>query len=158
MTLKRPLTNITVKPLFTIELATDAQVIGDAPMGYFRRATIITAGRFAGDRLSGKALGGGGDWLIKRADGVIHLDVRAMLEADAGESIYMTYTGRLKMPADGDQRLARGESLSASEVHFRTAVSFEAAAQRLLWLNDILAIGVGSRRPQGPIYEVFELL
>jgi hypothetical protein len=35
---------------------------------------------------------------------------------------------------------------------------FETAAQRLIWLNDILAIGIGSRRPQGPCYEVFELL
>ena len=108
--------------------------------------------------MSGRALAGGGDWLIKRADGVIHLDVRAMLETDAGEGIYMTYTGRLKMPPDGDERLARGESLSGEQLYFRTAVSFETAAPRLIWLNDILEIGIGSRRPQGPRYEVLELL
>jgi hypothetical protein len=151
-------TKVVVRPLFTIEFETAAQIIGNVPMGYFRRSAIITAGRFVGDRVSGKALAGGGDWLIKRADGVIHLDVRAMLETDAGESIYMTYTGRLKMPSDGEERLARGESLSPNELYFRTSVLFETAAQRLIWLNDILAIGIGGRRPQGPCYEVFELL
>ena len=62
------------------------------------------------------------------------------------------------MPSDGEERLARGETLSPNELYFRTSVLFETAAQRLIWLNDILAIGIGSRRPQGPCYEVFELL
>jgi hypothetical protein len=62
------------------------------------------------------------------------------------------------MPPDGEERLARGESLSPNELYFRTSVLFETAAQRLNWLNDILAIGIGSRRPLGPCYEVFELL
>jgi hypothetical protein len=151
-------TEVASRPLFTIEFETAAQIVGNVPMGYFRRSAIITSGRFSGGRLSGKALAGGGDWLIKRADGVIHLDVRAMLETDAGEIIYMTYTGRLKMPPDGEARLARGESLSADQLYFRTSVAFETAAPQLIWLNDILAIGIGSRRPQGPRYEVFELL
>lgn len=152
------MTDIVARALFTIEFETSAQIIGNVPMGYFRRSAIITAGRFVGDRLSGRVLAGGGDWLIKRADGVIHLDVRAMLETDAGESIYMTYLGRLKMPADGEGRLARGESLAPNELYFRTSVLFETAAPGLLWLNDILAIGIGGRRPQGPRYEVLELL
>jgi hypothetical protein len=151
-------TDVAFRPLFTIEFETAAQIVGNVPMGYFRRSSIITAGRFSGDRLSGRALAGGGDWLTKRADGVIHLDVRAMLETDAGEGIYMTYTGRLKMPPDAEERLARGESLSGEQLYFRTAVAFETAAPRLIWLNDILAIGIGSRRPQGPRYEVLELL
>ena len=61
------MTNVVVRPLFTIEFETAAQIIGNVPMGYFRRSAIITAGRFVGDRVSGKALAGGGDWLIKRA-------------------------------------------------------------------------------------------
>src|SRR5258708_12694580 len=105
-------TNVVVRPLFTIEFETAAQIIGNVPMGYFRRSAIITAGRFVGDRVSGKALAGGGDWLIKRADGVIHLDVRAILETDAGESIYMTYTARLKIPPHGQDPLPPGDPLS----------------------------------------------
>ncbi|MCK9502996.1 MAG: DUF3237 domain-containing protein [Porticoccaceae bacterium] len=150
--------DIAFKPLFSVDFETHPQIIGDVPAGYFRRAGIISGGSFKGAALSGKALPGGGDWLIRRPDGVIHLDVRAILETDDGETLYMTYTGRLKSPPDGEERLARGETLSGSEIYFRTWVQFETAAPRLLWLNDIVAVGVGQRRPQGPHYDIYELL
>ncbi len=145
-------------PLFEIELATTPQVVGTVPAGYFRRTGIITGGSFEGERLRGTVLPGGGDWLLTRPDGVTHLDVRAMLQTDSGEVIYMTYTGRLKQPVDGPERLAAGQTLDEAELYFRTAAQFETAAARLLWLNDIVAVGIGHRRPTGPVYRVFELL
>ncbi|MGD9660794.1 MAG: DUF3237 domain-containing protein [Porticoccaceae bacterium] len=149
---------IAFKPLFTVEFETSPQIVGDVPAGYFRRAGIISAGSFKGEMLNGKALPGGGDWLIRRPDGVIHLDVRAILETDEGETLYMTYTGRLKSSPEAEARLARGETLFGDEIYFRTWVQFETAAPRLLWLNDIVAVGVGHRRPQGPYYDIYELL
>lgn len=148
---------IAFKPLFTITFSTTPQIIGDVPMGYYRRTGMITEGSFDGE-ISGKALPGGGDWLFRRPDGVIHLDVRAILETDRGETIYMTYTGRLKTNPEADAKLARGEVVPAEEIYFRTAVFFETAAERLLWLNDIAAFGIGHRTPRGPVYEVYQLL
>lgn len=150
--------NIRFRPLFTVRFQTSPQIVGDVPQGYFRRAGVIASGMFDGERLQGKVLPGGGDWLFRRGDGVIHIDVRAMLETDAGEVIYMTYTGRLKASPEIDERLAQGETIGPDEIYFRTAVQFETAAERLLWLNDIVAFGIGHRRPEGPVYEVFELL
>lgn len=149
---------IRFQPLFTIQFQTSPQIVGDVPQGYFRRAGIIASGSFTGERLSGAVLAGGGDWLFRRADGVIHIDVRAMLESDLGEAIYMTYTGRLKSGPGVEERLARGETIAPHEIYFRTAVQFETAASRLSWLNDIIAFGIGHRRPEGPVYEIFELL
>jgi hypothetical protein len=146
------------RPLFTVTFQTTPQVVGSVPAGYFRRTGIITGGSFAGDRLSGRALPGGGDWVLLRPDGVTHLDVRAMLETDHGETIYMSYTGRLKQPAGAAERLAAGHTLTEAELYFRTAVQFETAAAELLWLNDIVAFGIGHRPPTGPVYRVFELL
>lgn len=146
------------RPLFTVEFETTPQVVGSVPAGYFRRTGIIIDGSFAGDRLRGKVLPGGGDWVLMRPDGVTQLDVRTILETRTGETIYMTYTGRLRQPADASTRLAAGETLGEAELYFRTAVQFETAAEKLLWLNDIIAIGIGHRRPQGPAYRVFELL
>ena len=148
---------IAFKPLFTIQFSTTPQIIGDVPMGYYRRTGMITEGSFHGE-LNGKALPGGGDWLFRRHDGVIHLDVRAILETDHGETIYMTYTGRLKTNPEADARLARGEIVRADEIYFRTSCYFETAAENLLWLNDIVAFGIGHRRPTGPVYEVYQLL
>jgi len=152
------MTEIRFQPLFTVQFQTSPHVIGDVPQGYFRRAGIISSGSFIGERLSGRVLPGGGDWLFRRADGVIHIDVRTILETDRDEAIYMTYTGRLKAGPDVDERLARGETVEAHELYFRTAVQFETASSRISWLNDIVAFGIGHRRPEGPVYEIFELL
>jgi hypothetical protein len=146
------------RPLFTVEFETTPQIVGTVPAGYFRRTGIITAGSFEGERLRGNVLPGGGDWVLTRADGVTHLDVRAILESDRAEAVYMSYTGRLREPADAPERLARGETLADHELYFRIAEQFETAAPRLLWLNDVVAIGIGHRRPIGPAYRVFELL
>lgn len=149
---------IAFRPLFVLEVETKPQIVGDVPMGYFRRTGMIVSGRFFGPKLQGKLLPGGGDWLIKRKDGVIHLDVRAVLETDDGHGIYMTYTGRLKGSPAIDARMAKGETIAAEELYFRTLVQFEAAAESLLWMNDIVAVGVGSRRPNGPVYSIYEIL
>lgn len=149
--------DIRFNPLFTVWFETSPQVVGDVPQGYSRRAGIISAGHFEGERLRGTVLPGGGDWLFRRADGVIHLDVRAMLQSDSGDVIYMTYTGRLKSGPEIEERLARGETIEPHEIYFRTAVQFETAAESLSWLNDIVAFGIGHRRPEGPVYEIFEL-
>lgn len=139
-------------------MRTTPQLVGPVPSGYVRRAGILTGGEFEGARLRGRVLSGGGDFLTIRADGTIHLDVRAMLETDAGDLIYLTYVGRRKTSAEVAAKLSRGEPVGAEEMYFRTLIQFEASASSLLWLNDILAIGIGSRPPEGPIYEVFELL
>ena len=45
---------------------------------------VITAGSFEGERLRGRVLTGGGDWTVRRADGVVDLDLRITLEAPDG--------------------------------------------------------------------------
>src|SRR5260370_15226046 len=146
--------DVALRPLFTIHFETSPVVVGGVRLGYFRRCGNIPSGRFAGERLSGRVLPGGGDWLTKRKDGVIHLDVRTILETERGAMVYMTYTGRLRMSAEAEARFARGEPLGPDDLYFRTAVQFETAHRDLLWLNDILAFGIGERPPSGPTLHV----
>lgn len=143
--------------LFTARMQTTPQSIGQIPLGFSRRAGILTGGTFEGERLQGRVLPGGGDWLMRRPDGVVHLDVRCVLETREGELIYMTYKGRRKTSPEIDERLLRGETVEAEEMYFRTLIEFETAASRLLWLNDIIAVGIGSRPAIGPTYQVFEI-
>ena len=68
------------------------QDVGAGPHG--ARVTVpIRGGSFEGDRLRGKVLPGGDDWTIRRADGVIELDLRITLETDDGALIHMTFEG-----------------------------------------------------------------
>jgi hypothetical protein len=150
---------ISLKPLFTMQAdtANGATHIGPVPVGYQRRVVFVTGGRFDGGRLSGRILPGGGDFLMMRPDGGMHLDVRLVLETDAGELIYMTYVGRRHGPPEVMERYKNSEAVAYGEDYFRTIVQFETAAPRLAWLNGILAIGAGYRTADGAVYEIFEI-
>ncbi len=145
--------------LFDIELTVGApQEVGDTPYGR-RRIVAVTGGRFEGPRLKGTVEPApGGDWLLQRTDGVLTLDVRVTLRTDDGALIYMSYRGLRAAAPDVAARLAAGETVDPSEYYFRTAPLFETASEKYGWLNRILAVGVGDRRPTGPAYRVFRIL
>ena len=70
----------------------------------------------------------------------------------------MTYRGLRHGPQDVLARLDRGEPVDPAEYYFRTACLFETAAERYAWANGVVAVGVGHRFPDGPVYSVFEVL
>src|SRR5207253_6860436 len=102
----------------------------------------IIGGSFEGERLRGRVLAGGGDWVIALADGTIELDLRATLETDDGALIHLTFTG------------VRDDANS----YFRTLPRFETASPKYAFLNRLLAVGIGEIRPDGPIHSIEEIL
>ena len=77
------------RSLMVLRLSTAAiEEIGATPHG---RLTIfpIIGGSFEGERLRGRVLAGGGDWVTAMADGTIELDLRATLETDDGALIHL---------------------------------------------------------------------
>ncbi len=133
------------------------QAVGATPSGN-RRVGLVAGGTFQGERLRGTVLPGGADWIMLRADGSTTLDVRLVLETDDKATIGMTYRGMRHGPAAVMERLNRGENVDPSEYYFRTAIAFETAAAQYDWLNRIIAIGTGRRPPEGPVYDIFEVL
>jgi hypothetical protein len=133
------------------------QAIGATPNGN-RRVGLVSGGHFEGPKLKGTVLPGGADWIIARSDGSTTLDVRIVLETDDGATIGMTYRGMRHGPAAVMEKLNAGEFVDPSQYYFRTAIAFETAAPRYDWLNRIIAVGTGSRPPEGPIYDIFEVL
>jgi len=81
------------RPLMSLRFSTaPTQNVGAGPHG--TRITFpITGGSFDGERLRGTVLPGGDDWVIKRLDGVLELDLRVTLETDDGALIHMTFEG-----------------------------------------------------------------
>jgi hypothetical protein len=142
----------------TLKLAVSGmQAIGAAPGGN-RRVGLVGGGTFEGSRLKGTVLPGGADWIIARPDGCTTLDVRIVLQTDDGATIGMTYRGLRHGPAAVMEKVNKGEAVDPSQYYFRTAVFFETAAAKYDWLNRVIAIGTGSRPPEGPVYDVFEVL
>lgn len=144
--------------LFTITLSVGkVQNLGRTPFGE-RRIAPVLGGRFEGPKLKGTVEEGGSDWLLVRPDGATQLDVRLTLKTDDGQLIGMTYRGYRHGPAAVIERLNRGEAVDASQYYFRTAPFFETASEKYGWLNRIVAVATGHRPPEGPVYEVFEVL
>ena len=144
--------------LMTLEVAIrGAQKLGAVPHGT-RVTAPIASGHFEGPRLRGKVLPGGGDWTLLRADGVLELDLRFTLETDDGALIHMTSLGLRHGPADVIAALGRGESVDPSAYYFRTLPRFETGHPKYEFLNRLLAVASGDRRPTGPIYTIDEIL
>jgi Protein of unknown function (DUF3237) len=157
-TLPEVLKSVRTRPLFVMRLDVRPLIIvGPTPGGY-RRIGIIPGGRFEGERLSGEVLDGGSDWQTVRADGATTLDVRLNLKTEDGAVISMTYKGIRHGPVDVMQRMDKGEVVDADCYYFRSNPLFETSATRYDWINRVLAIGIGHRRAEGPIYSVFEVL
>src|SRR3954465_9356094 len=149
---------MTSRPLLTLQVVVgQPQKLGAVPHGT-RVIVPITGGSFEGPRLRGKVLAGGGDWTLLRSDGVLELDLRITLETDDGALIYLTSFGLRHGPSEVLAALARGESVDPSRYYFRTAPRFETSAPRYAFLNRLLAIASGDRRPTGPIYTINEIL
>jgi hypothetical protein len=130
------------RPLMTLRLTTaPTEQLGPTPHG--ERTTFpVTGGEFSGERLRGKVLPGGGDWTIRRADGVLELDLRVTLETDDGALVYMTFSG------------LRDDA----HAYFRTLPRFETAEAKYAFLNKTLAVGTGEIRSDGPVHLIEELL
>jgi hypothetical protein len=86
------------------------------------------------------------------------LDVRCVMETDDGHLIGMTYRGMRHGPKAVMDRIAQGETVSASEYYLRIAPFFETSSEKYGWLNRVVGVGMGHRLPSGPIYQVFEIL
>jgi hypothetical protein len=52
----------------------------------------------------------------------------------------------------------RGETVDPTGYYVRLSGLFETGAPQYDWLNRIIAIGIGNRAPDGPIYNIFEVL
>ena len=152
------LREVRTRPLFVMRLdVRPLQIIGATPGGY-RRAGVVPSGVFDGERLSGRVLEGGADWQIVRGDGSTVLDVRLVLQTIDDALIGMTYRGIRHGTPDVIARVEKGEAVDPGDYYFRIAPLFETAATQYAWLNNVIAVGIGHRRVDGPVYNIFEVL
>ena len=120
------------------------QPIGKLPSGTTRSIFYAKEGTVKGPKINGVILAGGGDWYRQRADGVGEIDARGTIKTEDGALIYTYYPGII------DMRDGRG--------YFRTTPRFETAHEDYLWLNSIVAVGVGTSTGTGVAYKIYEIL
>src|SRR5258705_3851442 len=156
--LPEALKTLRTQPLFVMRLdVRKLQIVGATPGGY-RRIGVVSGGSFEGERLSGEVLDGGSDWQTVRSDGATTLNVRLALKTKDEALISMTYRGIRHGPPDVVARLERGEVVDPASYYFRINPLFATAATNYDWLNRVVAVGIGHRRGDRPIYSIFEVL
>lgn len=130
--------------------------INDSPLGT-RLILNATGGTFTGVA-EGVILPGGGDWVLKRSDGIAQLDIRFALRTNDDHVIYVRSAGLVDMQPHVSERIRKGEPVDPNEYYFRTCVFFEAPAEAYRNLNRRLAVGIGCRTMTGMVTDVFTVL
>ena len=132
--------------LFHMEAGLEApQMVGDSGKGN-RIIFVATDGTIEGPKIKATVLSGGGDWMKMRSDGVGELDVRASMKTDDGALIYVHYKG-----------LSHNKTPDGSR-YFVTTPRFETSVEKYKWLNNIVAIGLGSSAgPSRVQYDVYAI-
>ena len=152
------LKTVRTRPLFVMRLdVKKLQIVGETPTGY-RRVGVVPGGIFEGERLSGEVLDGGSDWQALAEDGATSLDVRLVLKTHDDVLIGMKYKGIRYGSPDVLKRIDSGEVVDPDSYYFRILPVFETSGPAYLWLNHLVAVGIGHRRSDGPVYSIFEVL
>jgi hypothetical protein len=126
--------------LFKIRLNVELPAVATCPTGAGdRKIFTVKGGTFEGPHGTGVVLPGGTDWAFAEADGLLRLDVRAILRTADDALISVAYKGLLD-PASG---------------YWRTTPVFETTAEKYRWLTRVVTVGVGERGTDGPIYRIY---
>ncbi len=132
--------------------------IGAVPHGT-RRTAPLGGGTFEGPRLRGTILAGSSaDWQLLRSDGILEMDLRFTLRTDDGALISMSAFGLRHGPPEVIAAIGRGDTVDPSSYYFRTLPRFETAHPAYSFLNRLIAVASGDRRPEGPIYTIHEVV
>jgi hypothetical protein len=142
---QRPLTS---EFLFHIDMeALPGLDIGKTPRGW-RRIDRIKKGWFEGPRIKGTVVTATDHLLVMR-DNTSRPDVRAILQADDGTLIQMTYQGIVAGPEEQLKKLGQRQQVDPATYYMRNAIFFETAiGGPHAWLNSTLAVGLGAVRIQ----------
>ena len=130
------------------------QVVGQGPYGV-RMIYHVTDGTVKGPKLNGKVLPGPADWLLIRSDGAAQLDVRVTIRTDDDQLVYAHYRGISLIAPEVRQRIYKGEAVDPSEYYFRTTPIFETGAEKYLWLNQVICVGIGTLGQDFVSYKIY---
>ena len=132
--------------------------VGDLGKGG-RRVVPITGGTFAGPRLRGIVLpGGGADWQVLRSDGVAELEARYTLRTDDDALITVRNLAFRHGPADVMAALAAGRAVDPASYYFRGAAFFETGAANHAWIARHVVICTGAREAAAVKLRFFQVL
>jgi Protein of unknown function (DUF3237) len=110
-----------------------------------RMVVAVAGGTVAGPRIRGAIIGPAGDWMVRRPDGSSLLDVRALIQTDDSQRIYMSWRGIAYTPPGGS-------------LYARILPLFETGSAKYAWLNNVVAVGIYNPAAGKIAYRVYQIL
>ena len=135
----------------------EPQTIGAMGRGV-RSIGVVVDGTFEGERLRGKVVPPGADWIVIGEGGMGQLDVRLTLVTDDGANIFMYYTGLLELNDAMTSAMASGGETQFGDNYFISQPRFETGTEKYAWLNHVVAVGEGRAVPGGVEYDVYHCI
>ena len=124
--------------------------VGTGPCGT-RQCYEMIDGAVEGERLSGRTIGAGADWMLAASDGFLRMDVRIQFKTYDDAVICARYHG----PAEANARLLDAIAEFDDQL-IRTHWLLEAGDPRYAWVNKAVFVGEGRFNPQKPGVAGFE--
>ena len=108
--------------------------------------------------LKGKVLPGGADYQILRPDGVTEALAHYTIQTDDGVPIYVVNKGYRHGPKEIIDKLIRGEEVPEGSYYFKTTPVFETGSEKYDFLNKMIFVGEGIRRPSEVEIRFYQLV
>jgi hypothetical protein len=144
---------------FSYRAALKAPVeVGAGPYGVRSFFEVVGGDEVTGERIHGRMLTGGGDWILVGADGFGRLDVRAQIETHDGAFLYLQYFGVLEFNEAVMAALNGERSTGFEEQYFRTTPRIETGDERYAWVNRTVFVAEGRTHPDPAVeYRVYRV-
>jgi hypothetical protein len=125
--------------------------------GVRRRFIPVTGGTVYGPRLTGRLLGGGGDWQGIVPGGLTTVLARYCIEASDGTVIGVTNAGVRTAAPEVMEKLVQGIEVEPDAYYFRTSPVFEVRSGPHEWLRRHLFVARGIRKPDHVIVDFYRV-
>jgi hypothetical protein len=109
--------------------------------------------------IKGKMLPLGAEFGKEIDKNTYQIDVRAVIETDDKETIYVTYLGYIHADTETYNLIntGHGAEIDPSKYYFRTNPIFETKSTKYAWLNHTVSVGVGTCTKTGVAYKVYAI-
>ncbi len=131
--------------------------VGDGPYGVRQYYEMID-GVVEGERLSGRMIGTGSDWILVGSDGFLRMDARIHIRTDDGAVILAHYHGPAEANAGLREAIRAGEPTDFEDQRIRLHWVLETGDPRYAWMNQAIFVSEGRFAPDGPGIAGFEHL
>ena len=117
-------------------------VVGTVQSGV-RHYYEMVRGEIEGPRLNARSFGGGADWMLVDADGLMHMNVRTQMRTADETVLCIEYQGPAEPSETMRTAISKSQATAFDDQKIRSVWKIESGDPRYGWVNRSLFVGEG---------------